>query len=125
MRELDRAVSDRDEARLLRRLKIAEVRSEMGAGRVDRFGVVFLSAGGESRHEDTSIGDEVLRIGLLGVFSIGASDSVIADDAWRLRKAKTLIKLLDLAPERRLHRRPRWDHRGAGGADGLTGPSWP
>jgi predicted ATPase len=44
-----------------------------------------------------------LRIGLLGVFSVRAGDSVIADDAWRLRKAKTLIKLLALAPERRLH----------------------
>jgi predicted ATPase len=51
----------------------------------------------------TSTGDEVLCIGLLGVFSISAGDSIIADDAWRLRKAKTLIKLLALAPERRLH----------------------
>jgi predicted ATPase len=49
------------------------------------------------------VGDEVLRIGLLGVFSISVGGSVIADDAWRLRKAKTLIKLLALAPERRLH----------------------
>ena len=49
------------------------------------------------------MGDEVLCIGLLGAFSISAGDSVIADDAWRLRKAKTLIKLLALAPERRLH----------------------
>ena len=31
------------------------------------------------------------------------ASSVIAEDAWRLRKAKTLIKLLALAPERRLH----------------------
>jgi predicted ATPase len=53
--------------------------------------------------KDTSVGDEVLRIGLLGVFSISAGGSVIADDAWRLRKAKTLVKLLALAPERRLH----------------------
>ena len=49
------------------------------------------------------MGDEVLCISLLGAFSISAGDSVIADDAWRLRKAKTLIKLLALAPERRLH----------------------
>ncbi len=49
------------------------------------------------------MGDEVLCIGLFGVFSITVGDSVIADDAWRLRKAKTLIKLLALAPERRLH----------------------
>jgi predicted ATPase len=47
--------------------------------------------------------DEVLCVDLLGVFSISAGESVIADDAWRLRKAKTLIKLLALAPERRLH----------------------
>jgi predicted ATPase len=51
----------------------------------------------------TTTGDEVLCIGLLGAFSISVGDSVIADDAWRLRKAKTLIKLLALAPERRLH----------------------
>ncbi len=51
----------------------------------------------------TSMGDEVLCIGLFGAFSISVGDSVIADDAWRLRKAKTLIKLLALAPERRLH----------------------
>jgi DNA-binding SARP family transcriptional activator len=51
----------------------------------------------------TSMGDEVLCIGLLGMFSISVGDSVIADAAWRLRKAKTLIKLLALAPERRLH----------------------
>jgi predicted ATPase/class 3 adenylate cyclase len=51
----------------------------------------------------TSMGDEVLCIGLLGAFSISVGDNVIADDAWRLRKAKTLIKLLALAPEHRLH----------------------
>jgi hypothetical protein len=52
--------------------------------------------------KDTSVGDEVLCIGLLGVFSISVGASVIAEDAWRLRKAKTLVKLLALAPERRL-----------------------
>ena len=51
----------------------------------------------------TSKGDEVLCIGLLGAFSVRVGDNVVADDAWRLRKAKTLIKLLALAPERRLH----------------------
>ncbi|HEY2282418.1 MAG TPA: hypothetical protein VGH60_02580 [Solirubrobacteraceae bacterium] len=49
------------------------------------------------------MGDEVLCIGLLGAFSISAGDSVVAEDAWRLRKAKTLIKLLALAPRHRLH----------------------
>jgi predicted ATPase len=51
----------------------------------------------------TSKDDEMLCIGLLGAFSISVGESAIADDAWRLRKAKTLIKLLALAPEHRLH----------------------
>jgi predicted ATPase/DNA-binding SARP family transcriptional activator len=49
------------------------------------------------------MGDEVLCVGLLGTFSVTLSGDAIPDDAWRLRKAKTLIKLLALAPERRLH----------------------
>jgi predicted ATPase/DNA-binding SARP family transcriptional activator len=49
------------------------------------------------------MGDDVLGISLLGAFSITVGGHVIPEDAWRLRKAKTLIKLLALAPERRLH----------------------
>lgn len=49
------------------------------------------------------MGDEVLCISLLGAFSVTLSGDVIPDDAWRLRKAKTLVKLLALAPERRMH----------------------
>ena len=49
------------------------------------------------------MGDDLLGISLLGAFSITVGGHVIPDDAWRLRKAKTLIKLLALAPERRLH----------------------
>src|SRR6202050_5084790 len=49
------------------------------------------------------MGDDVLGISLLGAFSIAVEGDVIPEDAWRLRKAKTLIKLLALAPERRLH----------------------
>jgi len=49
------------------------------------------------------MGDEVLCISLLGAFSVTVGERAVADDAWRLRKAKTLIKLLALAPERRLH----------------------
>jgi predicted ATPase/DNA-binding SARP family transcriptional activator len=49
------------------------------------------------------MGDDVLDISLLGAFSIAVGGHVLPDDAWRLRKAKTLIKLLALAPERRLH----------------------
>ncbi len=47
------------------------------------------------------MGDEVLSISLLGAFSVTVGERVVADDAWRLRKAKTLIKLLALAPKRR------------------------
>ncbi|HEV7562080.1 MAG TPA: BTAD domain-containing putative transcriptional regulator [Solirubrobacterales bacterium] len=49
------------------------------------------------------MGDEVLCVSLLGAFSVTLGARAIADDGWRLRKAKTLIKLLSLAPERRLH----------------------
>src|SRR5690348_9065876 len=46
----------------------------------------------------------LLRISLLGGFSARADDQVVSEGAWRLRKAKSLVKLLALAPERRLHR---------------------
>jgi predicted ATPase/DNA-binding SARP family transcriptional activator len=49
------------------------------------------------------MGDEVLCINLLGAFSVSLSGEPVADDAWRLRKAKSLVKLLALAPEQRLH----------------------
>ena len=44
------------------------------------------------------------RIRLLGGFSVAVGDSVVADGAWRLRKAKALVKILALAPDRRVHR---------------------
>jgi predicted ATPase/DNA-binding SARP family transcriptional activator len=47
--------------------------------------------------------DEVLCVRLLGAFSIALGDRTVADDGWRLRKARTLVKLLALAPDRRLH----------------------
>ena len=49
------------------------------------------------------MGDDVVGISVLGAFSITVGSSLVPEDAWRLRKAKTLIKLLALAPERRLH----------------------
>ena len=45
-----------------------------------------------------------LRVQLLGGFSVTVDDRRVPDTAWRLRKAKTLIKLLALAPGHRLHR---------------------
>ena len=47
---------------------------------------------------------QVVRIRLFGAFAIHIGDQVVPEGAWRLRKAKSLVKLLALAPERRLHR---------------------
>jgi predicted ATPase/DNA-binding SARP family transcriptional activator/DNA-binding CsgD family transcriptional regulator len=45
-----------------------------------------------------------LRIQLLGTFRVTVDDRVVEPDAWRRRKAQSLIKLLALAPDLRLHR---------------------
>ncbi|MFR9806864.1 AfsR/SARP family transcriptional regulator, partial [Pseudonocardia sp. RS010] len=47
--------------------------------------------------------DEALAIRLLGRFEVGVGDRRVGDTAWRLRKARTLVKLLALDPERRVH----------------------
>ena len=44
------------------------------------------------------------RIRLLGGFSVAVGDNVVSDRAWRLRKAKALVKILALASDRRVHR---------------------
>jgi predicted ATPase/DNA-binding SARP family transcriptional activator len=46
----------------------------------------------------------VLHIRLLGGFEVAVDEQIIPDDAWRLRRASTLIKLLALAPGHRLAR---------------------
>ena len=45
-----------------------------------------------------------VRVDLLGSFAVAVDDRVVPDGGWRLRKAKTLVKLLALAPGHRLHR---------------------
>jgi len=40
----------------------------------------------------------LVRISLLGGFSAGADGQIVSDGAWQLRKAKSLVKLLALAP---------------------------
>ncbi|MFL5827482.1 MAG: ATP-binding protein [Thermoleophilaceae bacterium] len=45
-----------------------------------------------------------LRISLLGGFAVGVGEQTVSEGAWRLRKAKSLVKLVALAPEHRLHR---------------------
>src|SRR5689334_14423882 len=47
---------------------------------------------------------ETLRIRMLGGFAVAVGSEVVADEAFRLRKAKSLLKLLALAPDRRMHR---------------------
>ena len=49
------------------------------------------------------MGGTALRIRLLGGFEVAGAEAV-PESAWRLRRAKSLVKLLALAPDRRLHR---------------------
>jgi predicted ATPase/DNA-binding SARP family transcriptional activator len=47
---------------------------------------------------------EVVRVWLLSGFRVSVGSRIIGEDAWRLRKAKAMVKLLALAPGHRLHR---------------------
>src|SRR5919206_4119798 len=47
---------------------------------------------------------EAVRVWLLGDFKVRIGSRTIGGDAWRLRKAATLVKLLSLAPSHALHR---------------------
>jgi DNA-binding SARP family transcriptional activator len=51
----------------------------------------------------------VIRIGLLRGFSVSVGDRKVDENAWRLRKAASLVKLLALAPGHRLHRERAMD----------------
>jgi predicted ATPase/DNA-binding SARP family transcriptional activator/DNA-binding CsgD family transcriptional regulator len=51
---------------------------------------------------DTS--PEVVRIWMLGGFRVSVGSRTIPREAWRLRKAAALLKLLGLAPGHRMHR---------------------
>src|SRR5215210_5747613 len=50
-----------------------------------------------------------VRIGLLGGFSVTVGERKVDESAWRLRKAESLMKLLALAPNHRLHRERAMD----------------
>jgi DNA-binding SARP family transcriptional activator len=52
---------------------------------------------------------DALCVHLLGGFRVLVGSRVIDDVEWRLRKAKTLVKLLTLAPGHRLHREQMMD----------------
>jgi predicted ATPase/DNA-binding SARP family transcriptional activator/DNA-binding CsgD family transcriptional regulator len=47
---------------------------------------------------------KVVRVWLLGGFRVSVGSRTMTQDAWRLRKAAALVKLLALAPKHRLHR---------------------
>jgi len=49
-------------------------------------------------HPPTSERPEAVRIWLLSGFRVSVGSRTIQDDAWRLRKAAALVKLLTLAP---------------------------
>ena len=48
--------------------------------------------------------DDVLQIRLFGAFAVQVGATAVPEQAWRLRKAKSLLKLLALSPGRRMHR---------------------
>ena len=50
------------------------------------------------------MGDDLVRIHLLGGFRVVVGGRPTPEGAWRLRKARNLVKLLALAPGHRLHR---------------------
>ncbi len=54
--------------------------------------------------ETAHAGADALRIHLLGGFRVLLGTQVLPEDAWRLQRAKTLVKMLALAREHRLHR---------------------
>ena len=54
----------------------------------------------ETQHERP----EPMRVWLLGGFRVSVGPRTIEGDAWRLRNAAALMKLLALAPDHRLHR---------------------
>jgi DNA-binding SARP family transcriptional activator len=45
-----------------------------------------------------------VRIGLLGGFTVTVGDRKVAENAWRLRKAASLVKLLSLVAGHRMRR---------------------
>src|SRR3954469_3727311 len=64
--------------------------------------------------------DRAVHISLFGAFCVRVGNAVVPEGAWRLRKAKSLVKLLALAPERRVHRERAtellWPERAQGAA---------
>ena len=47
---------------------------------------------------------EAVRVWLLGGFEVSVGSRAVEGSSWRLRKARSLVKLLALAPGHRVHR---------------------
>ncbi|MER8187163.1 BTAD domain-containing putative transcriptional regulator [Kitasatospora sp. NPDC094015] len=65
-------------------------------------------SGDAAQSWERRMADEV-RIRLLGGFEVTVADRPVAPGAWRLRKARSALKLLALAPGHRLHRDQVYD----------------
>src|SRR5918995_662463 len=61
------------------------------------------------RHASVSGEADAVRVRLLGGFSISVGNRIVREDAWHLRKAASLVKLLALSAEHRLHREQAMD----------------
>src|SRR5215213_7993137 len=72
------------------------------------------------KHRSSSEGLCPVRIRLLGGFSVWVGSHAVAEGAWHLRKAKSLVKLLALARDHALHREQimdlLWPELGKGAA---------
>src|SRR3954470_13144732 len=53
---------------------------------------------------DRTTMDSPMQIRLFGAFAVQVGEQLVPEGAWRLRKGKSLVKLLALSPERRIHR---------------------
>src|SRR4051794_16999612 len=51
-----------------------------------------------------TMGLATMRIRLLGGFSVEVDGASVEDRAWRLRKARSVVKVAALSPGRRIHR---------------------
>lgn len=58
----------------------------------------------QAQRNSDAIDPEIIRIRLLGGFGISVGSRTVDGNGWRLRKAKSLVKLLALAQGHRLHR---------------------
>jgi DNA-binding response OmpR family regulator len=64
-------------------------------------------AGFEGSRQSHALRDErpeAMRIWLLGSFRVSVGSRYVESDAWRLKKAANLVKLLSLEPGHRMHR---------------------